>query len=111
MSIDIRVHTRQFVEKDNRVAALSYFGTFAVYFTSFFLAATYAATWWILVPMGAIMALAAVRLYVLQHDCGHHSLFETRQQNELAGHGPVDPIIPTGTLRRGAGQGDRRPGG
>jgi omega-6 fatty acid desaturase (delta-12 desaturase) len=33
-----------------------------------------------------INAVAAVRLYVLQHDLGHHSFFETRRQNELAGH-------------------------
>lgn len=87
MSMDIRAHTRQFVQKDNRIAALSYFGTFAFYFTSFYLAVTYAATWWILLPMCLVMALSAVRLYVLQHDCGHASLFETRKQNELAGHG------------------------
>ncbi|WP_428925388.1 fatty acid desaturase [Marinibacterium sp. SX1] len=84
--MDIRAHTRKYVEKDNRLAALSYFGTFAVYFTAFYLAVHYVSTWWILVPMGAVMGLAAVRLYVLQHDTGHHSLFETRKQNELAGH-------------------------
>ncbi len=87
MSLDLRAHTRKFCDKDNRLAALSYFGTFAVYFTCFYLAVTFVRTWWILVPMGMIMGLAAVRLYVLQHDTGHHSLFETRRQNELAGHG------------------------
>ena len=87
MSLDLRAHTRKFCDKDNRLAALSYFGTFAVYFTSFYLAVTFVHLWWVLIPMGMVMGLAAVRLYVLQHDTGHHSLFETRQQNELAGHG------------------------
>ena len=32
-----------------------------------------------------VFAFAAVRLYVLQHDTGHLSLFETRAQNTLAG--------------------------
>lgn len=85
MSMDLRVHTRKFCDKDNRLAALSYFGTFAVYFTAFYLAVTFVPTWWVVIPMGMIMGLAAVRLYVLQHDTGHHSLFETRKQNELAG--------------------------
>jgi omega-6 fatty acid desaturase (delta-12 desaturase) len=43
-------------------------------------------TWWIVGPAALVFAVAAVRLYVLQHDTGHHSLFETRLQNEIAGH-------------------------
>ncbi|MEM8729810.1 MAG: fatty acid desaturase [Pseudomonadota bacterium] len=84
--MDIRAHTRAYCEKDNRLASLSYFGTFAVYFVSFYLAVSHASLWWVVGPMAMIMGLAAVRLYVLQHDTGHHSLFETRRQNELAGH-------------------------
>jgi acyl-lipid omega-6 desaturase (Delta-12 desaturase) len=34
-----------------------------------------------------VNALAGVRLYVLQHDCGHHSLFSKRRMNDLAGYG------------------------
>ena len=84
--MDIRTHTREFVAKDNRLAALSYYGTFAVYFASLYLAITYVHVWWCLMPMMVVNAFSAVRLYVLQHDTGHHSLFETREQNELAGH-------------------------
>ena len=85
--MDLRTYTRQFTQKDNRLASLSYFGTFAVYFLSLWLAVTQVQTWYILIPAGVLHAFSAVRLYVLQHDCGHHSLFETRGQNELAGHG------------------------
>jgi omega-6 fatty acid desaturase (delta-12 desaturase) len=42
--------------------------------------------WWVLLPAMVVHAFSAVRLYVLQHDFGHHSMFETRRQNEIAGH-------------------------
>ena len=84
--MNLREHTRQYVEKNNALASLSYFGTFAVYFTSLYFAITYVGTWWILAPMVLVHAFSAVRLYVLQHDTGHHSLFEPRRQNEIAGH-------------------------
>ncbi len=84
--MDLRAYTRDYTQKDNRLASLSYFGTFAVYFLSLYVAITYVAQWYILLPAGLVFAFAAVRLYVLQHDTGHHSLFETRRQNEIAGH-------------------------
>ena len=85
--MDLRAYTRQYAKQDNRIAALSYFGTFAIYFSSLYLAIAYANLWYVMLPAGIVHAFCAVRLYVLQHDCGHHSLFETRQQNEWAGHG------------------------
>ncbi|WP_164661182.1 fatty acid desaturase [Tropicibacter sp. Alg240-R139] len=85
--MDLREHTRAYCKKDNRLAKLSYFATFAVYFLSLYLAITFVDVWYLMLPAGIVHAFSAVRLYVLQHDCGHHSLFETRQQNELAGHG------------------------
>jgi len=84
--MDLRAYTRQFTEKDNRLASLSYFTTFAVYFASLYLAITFVHQWVVLLPAGIIFAFSAVRLYVLQHDCGHNSLFETRAQNQFAGH-------------------------
>ncbi len=84
--MDLRRYTRQYAKQDNRLAALSYFGTFAVYVLSLSLAITQAEHWYVLLPAGVIFAFASVRLYVLQHDLGHHSLFETRTQNEIAGH-------------------------
>lgn len=84
--MNLRDYTRQYCERDNGIASLSYFGTFAVYFTSLYCAISYVHLWYVLAPMGGIHAFSAVRLYVLQHDCGHHSLFESRAQNQLAGH-------------------------
>lgn len=84
--MDLREYTRQYAVQDNWLASLSYFGTFVVYFGSLWLAIAYVDQWYVMVPAGVVFAFSAVRLYVLQHDCGHHSLFETRGQNELAGH-------------------------
>lgn len=84
--MDFRAYTRQFSQKDNRLAVLSYLGTFAVYFGSLWLAISFVHVWPVLIVAVIVHAFSAVRLYVLQHDTGHHSLFETRAQNELAGH-------------------------
>jgi omega-6 fatty acid desaturase (delta-12 desaturase) len=84
--MDLRAYTRQYTGKDNRLASLNYSATFAVYFTSLYLAITYVNLWYVLIPAGIAHGFSAIRLYVLQHDTGHHSLFETRLQNEIAGH-------------------------
>jgi len=84
--MDLRTYTRQFTEKDNRLAMLSMGTTFLVYFTSLYLAITYVNLWYVLLPAGLVHGLAAVRLYVLQHDAGHHSFCETRMQNEIVGN-------------------------
>ncbi|SCZ55753.1 omega-6 fatty acid desaturase (delta-12 desaturase) [Epibacterium ulvae] len=84
--MDLRAHTRRYCRRDNRLASLSYFSTLAIYFLSLTFAIAFAQAWYILLPAGMVFAVSAVRLYVLQHDTGHHSLFETRLQNECAGH-------------------------
>lgn len=83
--MNLRDFTRTYTQKDNRIAAASFFGTFAVYFASLALAIGFRESWAIMLPAGIVHAFASVRLYVLQHDTGHHSLFETRAQNEWAG--------------------------
>jgi hypothetical protein len=35
--------------------------------------------WWLVVPLIVVNAFAGVRLYVLQHDCGHGSLYSTKR--------------------------------
>ncbi len=84
--MDLRAHTRQYCDKDNRLGALSFFGTFVVYFAALSLTIKYAEYLVVMVSTGLVFSVAAVRLYVLQHDTGHHSLFEKRWQNDLAGH-------------------------
>lgn len=83
--MNLREFTRAYTRKDNKVASASFFGTFAVYFASLAGAISYADVWWLMLPFGIVHAFASVRLYVLQHDTGHLSLFETRDQNAWAG--------------------------
>ena len=83
----IREITRQYCTRDDRLAAVSYFGTFTVYFLTLYLAILSYGTWWLAAPLVVLNALSGVRLYVLQHDCGHHSLFSDRRANDWAGYG------------------------
>jgi len=85
--MNLRETSRLYNAKSNFIASVSYFGNFALYFASLFLAIQYAATWYLLAPLLVIFAFSGVRLYVLQHDCGHLALFRTRVQNEWAGYG------------------------
>ena len=83
--MNLREFTRAYTRKDNKIASASFFGTFAVYFASLAGAIAYADALWLMLPFGIVHAFASVRLYVLQHDTGHLSLFETRDQNTWAG--------------------------
>jgi omega-6 fatty acid desaturase (delta-12 desaturase) len=84
---EIRAFTRDWTARDDRIASLSYFGTFAVYFFTLWLAVQAWPTWWLVGPLIVVNAFAGVRLYVLQHDCGHGSLYSSKRANDLAGHG------------------------
>ncbi|MEZ5675848.1 MAG: fatty acid desaturase [Thalassovita sp.] len=99
----IRDLTRAYIQPDNRLAALSYFGTFAVYFVTLWAAVGLvgAGQWSLLLPLAVVVnAFAAVRLYVLQHDCGHASLFKTPAQNVWAGYGlSVFTLTPFRAMR------------
>ncbi|MBR9651733.1 fatty acid desaturase [Thalassovita aquimarina] len=98
--MSVRDYTKDYIEKDNRIAAVSYFGTFLVYFASLWAAIHWATIWWAVVPLVILNAFSGVRLYVLQHDCGHASLFDTRRQNDLAGYGlSVFTLTPYWAMR------------
>mgnify|MGYP001627969100 FL=1 len=94
--------THKYVAKNDRRAAFSYFATFAVYFAALILGiwAVLQGNYWIAAPMSLLVAATTVRLYVIQHDCGHGSFFTTRKLNELAGHGLSLPSLsPFLTMR------------
>jgi acyl-lipid omega-6 desaturase (Delta-12 desaturase) len=40
---------------------------------------------WIMLPMSALAAGFLVRIFIIQHDCGHGSFFKSRWANELIG--------------------------
>ena len=81
----LRKATEAFCRPDYRIAALSYFGTFAVYFLTLWLAVASWPMWPLTALLVVINAFAGVRLYVLQHDAGHHSLVALPRLNDLAG--------------------------
>ena len=86
--MELREYLKAYTTKDNRIASLSYFGSFAGYFGSLFagVALVEAGFWIAAAPFVIILNFAICRLFVLQHDTGHHSLFETKLQNDLAGY-------------------------
>jgi omega-6 fatty acid desaturase (delta-12 desaturase) len=88
MTAELRAFLKPYTRKSNLRGALSFLGTLAVYGAALGLGARAAAAgqWLVVVPCAVLLAFAGVRLYVLQHDCGHHSLFATRWLNDAAGH-------------------------
>jgi len=83
---EVKEATRAYTTRDDRLAAASLLGSFAAYFVSLWAAIAAAPAWWLVVPLAILNALAAGRLYVLQHDTGHASLFSSRRANDLAGY-------------------------
>jgi omega-6 fatty acid desaturase (delta-12 desaturase) len=83
----LRAAMEPWCQRDDRLGLLSYLGSFAVYFGTLALALFAPLPLWAVVTLVVINALSGVRLYVLQHDCGHGTLFRSRAANDLAGHG------------------------
>lgn len=83
--MDVREISRSFTTRSNKIAALNTLGTLAAYFGTLWLAIICADIWYLLAPLSVAVAFAAIRLYMLQHDCGHGSLFATRRLNDIAG--------------------------
>ncbi len=83
---EIRAFTRTWTKRDDRLAGLSFGATFVAYVFTLWLTVQAWPVWWLVVPLIVVNALAGVRLYVLQHDCGHGSLFSNKRRNDLAGY-------------------------
>lgn len=97
---EIRGFTREWAKRDDRIAAVSYSATFLVYFTALFAALASWPNLWLSLPAILLTGLASVRLYVLQHDCGHASLFSTTRRNTWAGYGlSVFTLTPFSVMR------------
>lgn len=84
--LTIREYTKQYARKSNALGAMSFFASFTIYVAALIVGALYLDHLWLSVPMILVLAFASVRLYVLQHDCGHYSLFQTRVWNDWAGY-------------------------
>ena len=91
----LRQRMKPYMVKDDRIAWASVLGTLAVFFAGLALAVRAAATHPALaLPWVVVAAFAGVRLYVLQHDLGHFSLFRGRRTNRLVGYA-VSPFTLT----------------
>ena len=84
--MNIKDFTKAYAIKSDLRGAASFLGTLAVYLLSLIWAAGSITQLWLFIPLVVVLAFASVRLYVLQHDCGHHSLYRTKRLNDLAGH-------------------------
>ena len=83
--MSIREISRPHTVRNDKIATLNVVGNLAAYFLLLWLAITYADTWYLLLPLSVAVAFAAIRLYMLQHDCGHGSFFTSRKLNDTAG--------------------------
>ncbi|WP_412505575.1 fatty acid desaturase [Roseovarius sp. SYSU LYC5161] len=84
--MEIREFTKRYTGKSDLMGTLSLLGTFAVYVAALGLGAHFADRPVLASGFVVVLAFASVRLYVLQHDCGHGSLFATRPLNDWAGY-------------------------
>lgn len=84
--MDIKDFTRPYTQKSDLIATISLFGSLLVYGAALVIGALWWSTPWIVVPAIVILAFASVRLYVLQHDFGHASLFTSKRLNEWSGY-------------------------
>lgn len=84
----LRAFLKPYTARSDLRGALSLTGTLATYGAALILGARLAVQgqWIGAAVMTLVLAFASVRLYVLQHDCGHHSLFARRGLNEAAGY-------------------------
>jgi len=87
-AMNLRDYLKPFTAKDDRIAAISYFGSFAALFGGLYGAVQLVngGYWWAAAPFVIMVVFSLTRLYVLQHDTGHHSLFNTKWHNDLAGY-------------------------
>lgn len=84
----LRAFLKAYTAKSDLRGAFSLLTTLAVYVAALIGGVRLASSgpWFISALMVGILAFASVRLYVLQHDCGHHALFARKWMNEAAGY-------------------------
>ncbi len=84
---ELRAAMEPYTAKNDRFAVTSYVLSMGFYLATLGLALFGGLPVWAVGLLIVLNALSGVRLYVLQHDCGHGSLFVSRRWNDLAGYG------------------------
>ena len=83
----VRAYTKPYAISNNQTATISLVLTVIGYFITLGLALYVRDTWYLLVPALLLNAAASVRVFSLQHDCGHNSFFTNRKVNVWVGSG------------------------
>ncbi|WP_147125419.1 fatty acid desaturase [Shimia ponticola] len=81
----IREFCRQYTDRDDRIATIELVWTVAAYCAAVYGAIAFAPNWWITAPLMLVIAATGVRIYMLQHDCIHGTLFSSRRLNDVVG--------------------------
>ncbi|MCC0032745.1 MAG: fatty acid desaturase, partial [Brucellaceae bacterium] len=78
---------RPFMVADDRRGFLELFVTLALASALWLAAALLLMNgyWWLVLPVMPLASLMLVRLFIIQHDCGHGALFSTPQLNDRVG--------------------------
>ena len=80
---ELLISTRPFTAADDRVAVRQIAISASLFLTS--LGAVRALPWpWVIAAL-PVLVVSLVRLFVLQHDCGHHALFRSGRVNDAVG--------------------------
>ena len=82
----IREYLKDYTHKSDAMGAASLVLNLAAHLAALVIGSALIPNVLLMLPFIVIFAFSAVRLYVLQHDCGHESLFATRWINDAAGY-------------------------
>ncbi len=74
---------KPFTEKSNTVAAWQVLSTLVLYAGLWYLYSLYPDYF---IPIAVLMAFFVLRFFVLMHDCGHGSLFDSNRANKIVGY-------------------------
>lgn len=77
--------SRLYAKADDRRAWLETGLTFAIYVVAMTTALVVINTWWIVAPATLLAAAMGLRIYMIQHDCLHRSMFSSRKVNDWVG--------------------------
>lgn len=81
----VRTAARKHAHADDQRAAWEFSVTVAVYSASIAIALWSIGTWWLMLPAMLMAATSGLRIFIILHDCLHHSFFSSRTSNDWVG--------------------------
>jgi acyl-lipid omega-6 desaturase (Delta-12 desaturase) len=78
---------RPYTKKSNAMAIWQLLSTLFLYIGLWFAYSwSLSYSFWVFIPFAIVMAFFLLRFFVLMHDCGHGSLFESNRANKIVGY-------------------------